>query len=106
MRFIDQVSSDLSLHANACRVAIALSGYVNSRTMMCWPTQERLAELVGLTERSVRSALNALADAGHLQVIQIVDKRYEDRRRNGYRVILKDDGGSERPVKIAEASFR
>jgi len=98
VRFIDQVSGDLTLNANTCRVAVALSRYVNSRTRLCWPTQRMLAELVGLTERSVRSALEALAKTGHLQVIQIVDKRYRDRRRNGYRIILKDDTGSQLPI--------
>jgi Helix-turn-helix domain len=107
MRFIDQVSADLGLPPNACRVAIALSRYVNSRTLMCWPTQKILAELVGLTERRIRSAIDALAAAGHLQVIQITDKRYEDQRRNGYLMIMKDvsgapenvsDSGRQRPV--------
>ncbi len=90
MRFVDQVSADLSLHPSACRLAIALSRFVNSRTLLCWPTQETLAELVGLKKRHVQNILDALAGAGHLQVISVVDKRQRDRRRNGYRIILKD----------------
>ena len=39
---------------------------------------EDLAELVGLKERQVRNILDAMAAAGHLQIIQIVDKRHQD----------------------------
>ena len=53
--------------------------------------------MVGLKERHVRDMLDALAKAGHLQVIQIVDERHQDQRRNGYRIILKDaEGVTER----------
>jgi len=104
MRFVDQVCADQTMPANACRIAIALSRYVNSRTRLAWPTQETLAELLGLTERSIRSGLTDLAEAGHIQIIPIVDTRCKDQRRNGYLVIIKDDGkpASESPPEMTD----
>ena len=82
------------LAVSAFRLAVALSGFVNSRTLLCAGRPKRGSRRVGRTEKAPCAGYaRRAAQAGHLQVIQIIDKRQRDKRRNGYKIILKDAEG-------------
>lgn len=69
LEWIAAVARDGSLPASACRVAVAIAGYVNNaRGGIAWPTQERLAGDLKASVDTVRRAVNALVAAGHLTV--------------------------------------
>lgn len=40
------------------------------RTESCWPGQKRISEMLGVTERTIRTAINDLSEAGHIVVQQ------------------------------------
>jgi DNA-binding transcriptional ArsR family regulator len=50
----------------------------------CWPALDVLADLAGMSERSVRRSLRALEDVGLLETTRL------ENRRNLYRVVVSD----------------
>jgi Mn-dependent DtxR family transcriptional regulator len=69
---------------SATRVAHILMQF-NDKEPIVMPNK-RLAELLGISERSVRRAVGALADAGAIEVVQ--DKEMD--RTAGFRRIVPD----------------
>ena len=49
-------------------IAVGLANYVNRETGQAWPTQETLAEMVGVTSRTVRASLDRLAEFGWITI--------------------------------------
>ena len=66
--WLDQVARDDTLPPSALRVAVILMRHLNRKSGLAWPSQGRLAEALGLTDRAVRKAIDALVKAGHLSV--------------------------------------
>jgi hypothetical protein len=65
-------------------VLMALAGYADEKGL-CWPSQAALAEETEMTDRSVRTALGALEDAGFIQR----EKKYrKDGTRDSDRITL------------------
>ena len=60
---------------NAICVYAALAMYRNFETNMCWPSQRRLAENVGLSKSTIKRALNELCELG---IIKKSIKRFEN----------------------------
>lgn len=55
--------SDLSVTAKA--VYALLSTYASARSRRCWPSRERLAEDLGLSERTISRAIDELVASGY-----------------------------------------
>jgi Helix-turn-helix domain len=66
--WINSIVSDAGLKDLHCRVAVALSLYLNARTHECYVSQPTLAKRSCCTDRSVRTATNALVSRGYLSV--------------------------------------
>jgi hypothetical protein len=66
--WLRQVAADRRLVGQAPRVAIALSELVDPTTYTARPTQQQIADRLGITTRTVREALSALVERGHLKV--------------------------------------
>ena len=84
-------SESVSLHAKV--VFLHLSSRVG-REGVCWPSQRRLAEESGMSERQVRRALIELSSLG---AVQIEVERHATGRRNRYRLLIDRLGGAARP---------
>ena len=85
-RWLDQVLADQAMTPFAFAVAYALSSHVNRDSGEAWPSQSRLAEIVGSTDRGVRKAVEQLAARGHLKVYAPTGRKTGNR----YRPILKE----------------
>ncbi|MBR0937294.1 helix-turn-helix domain-containing protein [Bradyrhizobium jicamae] len=84
--WLRQVALDPVLPAAAPRVAIALTGYFNrEHGGWAWPSQQTLADELGLHERTVRTALSAMVERGHL-----LAKRRGREETNLYHLALKN----------------
>jgi biotin operon repressor len=66
--WLRQVAADRRLVGQAMRVAIAISELVDQATHTARPTQQQIADRLGITSRTVRAAIGALAKRGHLKV--------------------------------------
>lgn len=65
LAWIDAVAMDHRVSAEAFRLAHILGAkFMNPKTGDAWPSQETLAELLGIKERQVRKHLDALCAAG------------------------------------------
>ena len=71
-----QVAADNKLSSVAVRVAIRLVQYLNRETLEAFPSQARLAQDVGASERGVRKGLD-----------QLVKHRHLSARRGGVRTV-------------------
>jgi DNA-binding transcriptional MocR family regulator len=67
-RWLDEVESDKSVGHLAFRLAYIIAGYLNTKTGDAWPSQTILAGRLGVTTRSVQTALDELVGFGHLAV--------------------------------------
>jgi DNA-binding MarR family transcriptional regulator len=86
MSWLDQVAADVNITSAGFRLAYILAGYINRTTGLAWPTQETLARVTGLTDRTVRSLTADLIKGGHIEC-----KNSRGRHRpNLYRLVLKD----------------
>lgn len=65
-RWLETVAGDCSLPPNAFRLAFTIGQHINRKTGTAWPSQARLAKLLGITERAVRKLTDALVKAGHI----------------------------------------
>jgi hypothetical protein len=82
--WLQQVAADRALPNTAAGVAIAIGKFINRKSGEAWPTQETLANVLGITVRAVQRNLAALADRGHLS-ITVARGRHKP---NTYRTIL------------------
>jgi hypothetical protein len=92
-RWLDRITLDLDLTHLAVRVALVLKTHLNEWTYEAFPSQMTIAQKLGVTDRAVRNALDALVKGGHLTV-----RRGGDRRLfNTYRMVVEnrnEDSGS------------
>jgi DNA-binding transcriptional MocR family regulator len=68
LQWLDAVATDRRIAHLEFRVAYQLaSKYLNRITQTAWPSHKRLADDLGLNEKTVRTALKNLRDAGYLR---------------------------------------
>ena len=67
-RWLNQVGEDPELPAAAFKLAFVYQQHVSSDHMKAFAGQKRLAECVGVSERSIRTLTKLLKDHGHLDV--------------------------------------
>ncbi len=87
-RWIKQIGFDTDLSASAAKLGIVLAEYVNRDSEVAWPSVERLAKDLGITESSIRNATKKLVKCGHLKV---EGSRGGRRTTNRYFWILMDE---------------
>lgn len=63
-RLIQAINRDRKLSSMAARVAVALVGYRNQRTGLIYPSQELLADELGVSTRTIVRAVKALEARG------------------------------------------
>jgi DNA-binding transcriptional ArsR family regulator len=83
LTWLRQLAADRRLAGYAPRVGIAISDIVDPTTLTAQPKQAAIAAQLGITDRTVRAALAALTERGHLEVT----KRYGG--PNAYRLLIK-----------------
>jgi hypothetical protein len=65
--WLNRVASDGTLPPAAFKLAYIISQHINRKSRIAWPSQETLAEAMGLkSERSIRRLSEALEAGGHL----------------------------------------
>jgi hypothetical protein len=70
LNWIDAVALDLRVSAEAFRLAhVIQSRFINSKTGEAWPSQETIADLLGIKERQVRNLISELV------ALNWIDKR-------------------------------
>jgi len=67
-QWLEDVENDSGVSHMQFRLAYVLAGYFNSDTGKAWPSQETLANRLGVTRRGIQKALAALAARGHLHI--------------------------------------
>ena len=77
----EQASRDSRLSGNHFRLLYVIGEHFNAKTGEAWPSQQRLATLIGLSERQVRYLLRDLIDAGYLEI-----NKPGKREANRYRI--------------------
>lgn len=68
LAWIGKVATDLELTPSDLRIAVVLSGYINTQDGRAWPSHATLAEASGLNERTVTRGLKALVARGYLSL--------------------------------------
>lgn len=79
--WIDRVARDRELGALAKVVVMTLVSHMNRETRDAWPSQRTLADILGVTDRSVERSIKELQDRAHLFV-----DRAGARQVNRYRI--------------------
>jgi biotin operon repressor len=64
----DELRRDGKLSAAARLVGLEIFSYVNQASGGAFPSQATIARRLGITERTVRTAVKQLVDAGHINV--------------------------------------
>jgi biotin operon repressor len=64
----DELRRDGKLSAAARLVGLEIFSYVNQASGEAFPSQATIARRLGITERTVRTAVKQLVDAGHINV--------------------------------------
>ncbi|WP_319826477.1 hypothetical protein [Thalassovita sp.] len=83
-----QVAADKRLPDTALRVALVWPFWLNSKTLLAWPAQQTVAELINSGERAVRAALKRLEECNHLVCI---NEKRGGRISNRYRIVIQDE---------------
>ncbi len=107
-----QVAADRSLSEIAVRIALAWPLWLNSKSLLAWPSQVTIANTLNCGARAVRDGLKRLEVGGHLKCM---NKYRGGRQTNSYRIVLQDiiicedhlpqdESGTSPPVRAATAS--
>ncbi len=102
--WIAQVVCDRSLwpHPTAIRLAMLIAVHLNRTTFECFPSQRRLAALLGVKEEAVRRAVLVLANANHLTFIpgrgQGIASRYRPTIQPGNPLLLEGGFAETNPL--------
>ena len=64
--FIQAIALDKTLKSSATHLAVILVSFINRETGLAWPSQKRLADMSGLSERTVMRTLQELEIAGYI----------------------------------------
>lgn len=87
MTWAMQVASDRRLSETALRVALVWPYWLNSKTLIAWPSQATVANEVSSSDRAVRHALKQLEECSHLYCLN----QYRGGRiSNRYRIVVND----------------
>ena len=102
-----QVAADRALPGTSLRIALAWQRWLGRDTLLAWPAQSKLAELLHTSPRQIQTAMRALEESGHLRC---ESKFRGGRKSNCYRIILHgalvmDESGTNVPV-TPEPGFR
>lgn len=90
------VAEDAELPAACTRLAVVLGNrFMNGSTGSCFPSQATIAERLGLSDRQVRTLIQALVVRGHLRVL-----RGATGRSSSYEMVLK--AAVEEPVEAVD----
>ena len=104
-RFLAHVQSDATIVRGALATLIALIDHSDDTAGPAWPSQARLARLVGVDARTVRRHLAELRDAGYLLVFVYganrdpATGRYSRRRTNRYYFTFCKEPGNGRRIR-------
>ncbi|WP_432450262.1 hypothetical protein [Aliiroseovarius marinus] len=82
----EQVAADKALTGIALRIALAFPKWLNRESLLAWPAQSTLAEVINSQVRSVRAALKLMEERGHLVC---VSEFRGGRQTNRYRIVLQ-----------------
>jgi len=82
----EQVASDTCLPTISLRIALAWPKWLNRETLIAWPAQSTIADLLGATERTVRRGMQQLEQNGHLECVSTYRG---GRDSNRYRIVLQ-----------------
>jgi Helix-turn-helix domain len=89
--WLRQVAADASLPPLAARIAIVLTEYFNKKTGTAWPSQATLSKHLGVSDRTIRQNIAAMAKLGHLGVeVRRGRYRQDEYQSNVYRMILQN----------------
>lgn len=66
--WLNQIAKDPCLPSTTTRVAIVLTNFVNRNTVYAWPSVERIAKELAISETTARRALKALEAYGHVNI--------------------------------------
>ena len=69
LEWLGKIAANRNITHLQARVAIALAGFINTKSGEAWPSQARLAESIGADVRTVRRALSALVTLGFLESV-------------------------------------
>lgn len=100
----EQVAADKALTGIALRIALAFPKWLNRESLLAWPAQSTLADVINSQVRSVRAALKLMEERGHLVC---VSEFRGGRLTNRYRIVLQEreitpvlyESGSFDPVR-------
>jgi hypothetical protein len=102
-RYLAHVQSDTTIVRSVLATLIALIDHSDDSAKPVWPSQERLAKLVGVDVRTIRRHVGELRDAGYLMVYvsganrDPVTGRYSRRKTNRYYFsFCPEPGGGQR----------
>ncbi len=98
--WIDQVAADSSLPLGSARLAVILLRYFNRDRGYAWPSVARLADDLSTAENTIRAALKALKDHGHLSI----ETGGGRAATNRYSMVMKSKDGGEKPCKILKGN--
>jgi hypothetical protein len=101
-RWLNQVAEDPMLPGSAFKLAFIYQQHVSSDHMKAFAGQTRLAEFVGVTERSIRSLTKLLKDRGHLDV----ETNHGPNQTNVCRLILNRKSASSLSLEIQMAFLK
>jgi hypothetical protein len=87
MEWALQVAADSDLSETAYRIALVWPEWLNSKSLLAWPSQSTIAKTIGCGNRAVRSGLKRLEDHGHLICINTYRG---GRKTNSYRIVVQD----------------
>ena len=96
---LDAISMDPRVTSTQFRVAFRLVQHANAETLAIFPSQERIASQIGITERAVRAAVAGLVAKGWLMVC-----RLNRRLPNSYRFDTRNVNAIlDRQISLDEA---
>lgn len=108
-----QVAADRTLSETSLRVALCWSHWLNSKSLLAWPSQSTIAKAVNSQPRAVRDALKRLETGGHLFCTNAFRG---GRKTNNYRIVLQDivicedalpntESGTAMPLTVARTDL-
>ena len=87
MSWLNRVCSDCRVSHSCFRVAYVIADHLNSGTELAWPSQNRIAEMLNLSAKSVQRATKALETIGWLAVL----RNRKERSANRYKLAWPRD---------------
>jgi helix-turn-helix protein len=67
--WLDRIAADRDVSPLGFKLAYVIGGFISRKTGDAWPSQETIANRLGVTVRAVRNLVDQLAGAGHLEAV-------------------------------------